>query len=180
MMVLGVSVAAAIVSAGAGLALAPLLTAPDSMADLVPTDPAAQPEAVPVVPPSTRPAASLGTGSAGGRIAEPAQAHAPIAEKLLRKDIVEGVKAQLGLLDSCVTQARRKGTLRRGTHTFVVNWTIQRSGAVTKVILVGPKLALRGKLGRCFADIMSTSWEFPASKAPSRIKRFPVGPIRAP
>jgi hypothetical protein len=95
-----------------------------------------------------------------------------------REEIVRVVNAASRRgLRTCWTEARRKGELKAGEHTFVLGWTIAPEGTVTEVQLEHANISNGSRLVACVSEAMA-KWKFPKASHESLVRNYPLGPVQ--
>jgi len=102
----------------------------------------------------------------------------PSLSSLTRSDILTSVGKQAATLSGCLSSAREAGELASGRTTFVLDWTINPDGSISRPRVAGPTQVLGTSLPGCFATHMQ-NWMFPASPQGAPITNFPM-PVTLP
>lgn len=143
--------------------------------ELEPVAPKPEPKPEPVVAPTPKPTPRRTTTT---RRTTPKPKPRPkpkpkpaAGTRLSKADILTGIKSNARNLMPCLKSARAKGEVTAGRIKFVLNWTIEADGGVSRPKLKGPSRVLGTSLPKCFTSQMR-AWKFPASSRSSNIKNF--------
>jgi len=101
---------------------------------------------------------------------------ASVKERLSKKDIVDGVRANARTVMGCLKRARKKGEIVPGTHKVILDWTIKADGKVILPEFKGPVNLMSTSLPACFEASM-LQWTFAESRKGAPIRNYPFGPF---
>lgn len=99
-----------------------------------------------------------------------------VKERLSKKDIVDGVRANAKTVMGCLKRARKKGEIVPGTHKVILDWTIKADGKVVLPEFKGPVNLMSTSLPACFEASM-LQWTFAESRKGAPIRNYPFGPF---
>jgi hypothetical protein len=95
------------------------------------------------------------------------------ADPLTPQGIIKVVRSNGASLAPCFRAAKLRGEIVPQQYTFVLDWRIRQSGAVTGVMLKEPTRLANSGLASCLAAAMN-DWTFPAPGAERAVSNFPM------
>lgn len=96
-----------------------------------------------------------------------------VKERLSKRDIIKGIKGNVGNLKPCILLARQAGAIKPGRKKMQLDWRIRPDGGVYDVRVKRPKKLSKSLAAPCIVIAME-QWRFPPSQRETPIRNFPV------